>query len=85
MDCYTFLNKLKSNYSAASSYVTTVQSKFNDVIAYKVIGTTYSSHAYGMSVFVATSGQTSTSEYTTNDTKLTQWRTININYGTFYR
>ena len=83
-DCYTFLNKVKSNYSSASSYITTVQSKFNDVVVFKVIGTTYSSHAYGMSVFVATCGQTSKSEYTTNDTKLTQWRSINISYGTFY-
>lgn len=83
-DCYTFLNKLKSKYSDASEYVTEVQSKFNDVVVFKVIGTTYSSHAYGMSVFVATYGQTSKSEYTTNDTKLTAWRDINISYGTFY-
>lgn len=82
-DGYTFLNKLKSAYSSAG--VTNVQNLYNQVVIYKVIGTTYSSHAYGMSVFVATYGQTSkTSEYTANATKFTNWRNVNVSYGTWY-
>lgn len=82
-DGYTFLNKLKSAYSSAG--VANVQTLYNQVVIYKVIGSTYSSHAYGMSVFVATYGQTSkTSEYTANATKFTNWRDANVSYGTWY-
>lgn len=82
-DAYTFLDRIKNNYS--NSGAANVQAAFNNVVIYKVIGFTYENHAYGMSVFVATSGNTyEPLEYTTSDTKFTTWRNINVSYGTWY-
>lgn len=82
-DAYTFLNKIKTNYSSAGAAA--VQTAFNNVVIYFVVGSTYQSHAYGMSVFVATYGQTyAPDEYTENDTKFTKWRAANISYGKWY-
>ena len=83
-DGYAFLDLIKNKYSSASKAIANAMDKYNEVVIHKVIGTTYSNHAFGMSVFVATYGQTSKSEYTTKDTKFTAWRDINISYGSFY-
>ena len=83
-DAYSFLNKVSSSYSSAGA--STVKTKFNDVVVYKAIGKTYNGKAYGMSIFIAsgTAVYTSKTEYTTNDTKFTAWRSINISYGSWY-
>ena len=82
-DAYTFLSLIKSNYSSAGA--SSVQTAFNNVVIYKVIGSTYQNHAYGMSMFMAIYGQTDNSEeYSANATKLTNWRSVNVSYGKWY-
>lgn len=83
-DGYAFLDLIKSKYSSATEEIVNAMEKYNEVVIHKVIGTTYSGHAFGMSVFVAICGQTSESEYTEKDTKFTAWRDINLSYGSFY-
>ena len=62
-----------------------VQTYLNQVVIYKKIGKSYLNHAYGISVFVATCGQTyPDDEYTTKDTKFTNWRLANIANGVWY-
>lgn len=82
-DAYTFLGKIKSGISGSGAG--SVQTLLNQVVIYKKIGKSYLTHAYGISVFVATYGQTyAEDEYTTKDTKFTNWRLANIANGVWY-
>lgn len=82
-DAYTFLGKIKSGISGSGAG--NVQTLLNQVVIYKKIGKSYLNHAYGISVFVATYGQTyPDDEYTTKDTKFTNWRLANIANGVWY-
>lgn len=82
-DAYMLLQQINSTYS--NSGAQTAMTKYNDVVVYKVVGKTYSGRSYGLSGFIANADSTtSKSEYTTNDTKFTNWRLSNINNGTWY-
>ena len=82
-DAYTFLGKIKSGISGSGAG--NVQTYLNQVVIYKKIGKSYLNHAYGISVFVATCGQTyPDDEYPTKDTKFTNWRLANIANGVWY-
>ena len=82
-DAYTFLGKIKNGISGSGAG--SVQTYLNQVVIYKKIGKSYLNHAYGISVFVATYGQTYLDdEYTTKDTKFVNWRLANIANGVWY-
>ena len=87
-DAYSFLTNVNSKYSSAAK---AARDKLELVVVAKAIGDSYASGAHGMNLFIATGidngivkADTAKNEYTTNDTKFTNWRSANIKWGVWY-
>lgn len=86
MDFKDFLDQAKSKFSYSTSEV---ESAFSGLVVSdaNIYGKKYSSKKpCGINIFIATGYdiQIAKSEYGTSDTKLSNWRTLNINNGSFY-
>ena len=86
-DAQSMITKMASSLNKDA---TNVLKALNDVVVVNEYGTYYKSSntPCGICLFFAGDGnnyaQTSKSDYTANDTKFSNWRTFNINNGTFY-
>ena len=87
-DAGHFLTKIKSNsnYSGNStlmSKVDTAKTAYNNLVVYEWHGSG-SGNASGLTMFAPVSGYSSTSDYSTSSTPFTTWRSLCINYGSWY-
>lgn len=65
--------------------VDAVETAMSSYIVYNKYGTSYSSNTpCGLNLFAPVYGYTKKAAYTTSDTNFTTWRTLAINYGSFY-
>ena len=92
VDALDFVNKVKANSSFSSINNTALKTAISELVIHNEPGSGYTSTVpCGVCIFMAaepTCGywpQTLTSSYTTNDTKLTTWRSFNIDYGCWYK
>ena len=83
-DMKDFIDLIKNNSTYSSIGIEDVERVFNELIIHNNYGKD-SADASGLCFFCAISGYSSKSTYTTSDTYFTKWRTLNINYGSWYR
>ena len=84
-DAKDFLNKLKSNYSGASTQITAALNAFANLVVYSKAGK-QAGNSYGLCCFFPMkdgSGYTcnTSSVYTSSQTNFTNWRSIVTSYG----
>jgi len=86
-DVGSFCTKMKASlsYSGNStlmSKISAVQSAYSNLIGYEWHGSA-ASGATGLTLFAPVSGYSSTSDYTSSSTPLSNWRSICVNYGSW--
>lgn len=82
-DVQNFITRGESSYSALSSYWTSLQSAFDDLVIHNATTSDYSS-SYGLTFFCPISGYNETSYYSTSVTNFTTWRSFVQSYGNWY-
>ena len=88
-DMKSFINNANTQISGISTYTSAVLTALNNLVIYNKYCTSYTSstgYPCGVCVFIAHLDNdykpyTRKAEYTTNDTKFTTWRNINISNG----
>ncbi len=82
-DMKDFIDKMKANSTYSSSGINQVETVFNDLVIYNVYGAD-SADASGLCLFLAISGYSYQACYSSSDTRFTNWRQLNIKYGSWY-
>lgn len=82
-DMQDFIDLMKSNSTYSSTGITEVEKVFKELIVYNTYGKD-SADASGLCFFCAISGYSDKTTYTTSDTYFTNWRNLNISYGSWY-
>lgn len=82
-DMKDFIDKMKANSTYSSSGINQVETVFNDLVIYNVYGAD-SADASGLCLFLAISGYSYQARYSSSDTRFTNWRQLNIKYGSWY-
>ena len=83
-DVKDFIDLMKANSTYSSTGISEISTIFTELIIYNIYGKD-SSDASGLCFFCAIYGYSQKSTYTTSDTYFTNWRSINIQYGSWYK
>ncbi|MCH5180152.1 MAG: Ig-like domain-containing protein [Erysipelotrichales bacterium] len=82
-DMKDFIDLIKANSTYSQIGINDVENAFNALVIYNTYGKD-SADASGLCFFCAVYGYSQKSTYTTSDTYFTNWRNLNIKYGTWY-
>ena len=82
-DMKDFIDAIKANSTYSQIGINEVENAFNELVIYNTYGKD-SADASGLCFFCAVYGYSQKSTYTTSDTNFTNWRNLNIQYGTWY-
>lgn len=87
VDVGDFLNTVDSKFSNVD--VSSTVAALDNLVVYNVYGKDKyeggtRDKLSGLCLFAATTGYSSKSEYSTSETSFTNWRAINVSYGTWY-
>lgn len=83
-DLEDVVNLMKNNSTYNVNGLNEVKTAYQNVIINHQNGRD-SGDACGLCIFAAASGYSFSSDYSTSETNLTNWRTLNSNYGSWYR